>query len=310
MGWSRRRRGEVRHRLPRGSGRRVPDCLFDQHALHRGPADQRRHLRRDLRDPFDHRAARRGRLLPVRADFTVDADCAPVCGNGVVERPAESCDRQMPASCPATCQPVGACTKVEQQGVEADCSATCVATPIVDCVADDGCCPPGCSAVNDPDCPAICGDGAVEARRALRQSDHRRAPRARASARATTATPARSTSRTARWRAAPGAARTAPITACLAGDGCCPDGCTAATDGDCNPECGDGKLGAGETCDPPATCPTTCPDDGDPCTRERLGGDAAHCDAACHHDPITACSGSTADACCPTGCTSATDSDC
>jgi hypothetical protein len=65
-----------------------------------------------------------------------------------------------------------------------------------------------------------------------------------------------------------------------------------------------------ETCDPPATCPTTCPDDGDACTREVLTGYAAHCNAACQHVPITACSGETADFCCPTGCTRATDVDC
>jgi hypothetical protein len=74
--------------------------------------------------------------------------------------------------------------------------------------------------------------------------------------------------------------------------------------------CGDRNVGAGETCDPPASCPTSCPDDGDHCTLERLTGDAAHCTAGCTHVPITACSGQTADLCCPTGCTRATDVDC
>jgi hypothetical protein len=102
----------------------------------------------------------------------------------------------------------------------------------------------------------------------------------------------------------------AAITACRGGDGCCPPGCDAKADPDCGPTCGDGQLGAGETCDPPSTCPSTCPDDGDPCTREVLAGDAAHCTAACRHDPVTACSGGAADFCCPTGCTAATDADC
>jgi hypothetical protein len=69
-------------------------------------------------------------------------------------------------------------------------------------------------------------------------------------------------------------------------------------------------VGAGETCDPAASCPATCPDDGDRCTIEQLTGDAAHCDAVCQHVPVTACSGRTADLCCPTGCTPATDVDC
>jgi hypothetical protein len=69
-------------------------------------------------------------------------------------------------------------------------------------------------------------------------------------------------------------------------------------------------MGAGETCDPPSTCPTTCPDDGDPCTTETLVGNPLTCNAACRHVPITTCSTAASDHCCPTGCTSATDSDC
>jgi len=112
----------------------------------------------------------------------------------------------------------------------------------------------------------------------------------------------------------------ATIDACLDDDGCCPSGCTLANDDDCIPtcpadaascpNCPDGRIEAGETCDPPTTCPTTCPDDGDPCTTELLVGDPAHCNVACLHIPITTCSGSTSDSCCPTGCSSATDSDC
>ena len=59
--------------------------------------------------------------------------------------------------------------------------------------------------------------------------------------------------------------------------------------------CGDGRIGAGETCDPPSTCPTTCPDDGDPCTRraaDRRRRRAAT--STCRHVPITTCSGAAA----------------
>src|SRR5262249_54041790 len=101
----------------------------------------------------------------------------------------------------------------------------------------------------------------------------------------------------------------ARITACLSGDGCCPPGPDARSDPDCHPACGDGRLGAGETCDPPGDCPTVCPDDGDPCTRERLTGDPSRCNVSCQHTPVTACSGTTVDRCCPTGCTHANDAD-
>ena len=248
---------------------------------------------------------------PAGADFSVDTDCTPSCGNGVVESPAETCDYNAGAgaSCPTGCPPAGACMRVELHGSPLICSATCTAEPIVACVAGDNCCPAGCTAVNDPNCAVICGDGAVE-------------PGERCDRAITAGTPGaclrscddgNDCTVDVAYGSVESCTRSCshqPITACLGGDGCCPPGCTGATDGDCSPVCGDGKVGAGETCDPPTTCPTACPDDGDPCTSERLTGDPSRCDAVCRHTPITTCSGSTGDACCPTGCTSATDSDC
>jgi hypothetical protein len=71
--------------------------------------------------------------------------------------------------------------------------------------------------------------------------------------------------------------------------------------------CGDGVIGAGETCDPPGACPTAC-DDTDPCTSDSLIGDAAACTARCVYPAVAACGPS--DACCPPGCALPTDSDC
>ncbi len=48
-------------------------------------------------------------------------------------------------------------------------------------------------------------------------------------------------------------------TACKNGDGCCPPGCNTAIDGDCSVQCGNELREAGETCDPLASCPTSCP---------------------------------------------------
>jgi hypothetical protein len=58
---------------------------------------------------------------------------------------------------------------------------------------------------------------------------------------------------------------TAPVSeecaraACNAGvsDLCCPSACSAATDVDCA-GCGNGRLEAGEICDPPGSCPQGC----------------------------------------------------
>lgn len=248
---------------------------------------------------------------PNGANFLLDPDCPPMCGNGVIESPAERCDHQIGDSCPTseTCPPQIACTRYAVQGVGFACSATCVATPITDAVNGDNCCPAGRTAAEDSDCPAFCGNGVVENRencdRAITAGTPGACLRSCDDGIACTLDFASGT--------AEGCTRTCthqPITGCIDDDGCCPQGCAAANDRDCDPHCGDGRVGAGETCDLPGTCPTTCPDDGDACTIDRLVGDPATCSSACRHDPLTACSGSTRDSCCPTGCTAQNDRDC
>ena len=245
---------------------------------------------------------------PAGSTFAADPDCAPICGDGVVETPVESCDAAVATSCPEACPAAGACVVSRFEGTDAACNARCVTQTIASCANGDGCCPPGCNADTDDDCPVVCGDGVADpgerCDRAITAGVGGWCPPTCDDGDACTDDFASGTTL--------GCSRACShvrVTACLDGDGCCPPGCEGA-DSDCNPTCGDGHVGAGETCDPPATCPTTCPDDGDACTRERLTGDAAHCNAACQHVPVTACSGQTADLCCPTGCTAATDVDC
>ncbi len=98
------------------------------------------------------------------------------------------------------------------------------------------------------------------------------------------------------------------VTDCIAGDGCCPGPCDAQNDSDCGAECGNGEREGAETCDPPETCPTTCADDGDACTIDRLIGAATMCNVRCTHDAVASCR--SGDGCCPAGCTSAADDDC
>ncbi len=71
------------------------------------------------------------------------------------------------------------------------------------------------------------------------------------------------------------------------------------------PVCGNGIVEAGESCD--KNCPSSC-DDADPSTADAMVGSAAQCNAACTHEPITACV--SGDAFCPAACTHASDSDC
>jgi hypothetical protein len=248
---------------------------------------------------------------PPGGDLDLDADCAAVCGDGVVEPPVETCDKGIAGSCPAPTDRPAAdkCTTLTLQGSPSICTSLWVATPITACLSGDGCCPAGCTAATDGDCPGICGDRVVEANEQCDRAITAGMPGACARScndgdACTTDIASGSIQDCTR-----GCTHLA-VVACLDDDGCCPAGCTAATDSDCAPLCGDGHVGAGETCDPPSTCPTTCPDDGDPCTREVLVGNPLTCNAACRHDPITTCSTAAADHCCPTGCTSATDSDC
>lgn len=96
---------------------------------------------------------------PTGCDNTNDSDCAPKCGNGVIEPPTEECD----ANCPTSCAQQGCnLVKLTNGGT---CQAKCVATgeQQTSCINADGCCPPGCTNTNDNDCaPPTCGNGKLD----------------------------------------------------------------------------------------------------------------------------------------------------
>ncbi|MBN2494078.1 MAG: hypothetical protein JXR96_05770 [Deltaproteobacteria bacterium] len=97
------------------------------------------------------------------------------------------------------------------------------------------------------------------------------------------------------------------ITWCSAGDGCCATGCSANDDSDCSPICGNDVVEAGETCDPPQSCPADC-DDSNPCTVDTQEGSADNCDVLCRREEIDRCV--SGDGCCPAGCNANNDDDC
>ncbi|MBW2733145.1 MAG: hypothetical protein JRH20_12200, partial [Deltaproteobacteria bacterium] len=92
-----------------------------------------------------------------------------------------------------------------------------------------------------------------------------------------------------------------PITTCGLEDGCCPKGCNANTDSDCDPVCGNGVVESGETCDTAIRLGATgsCPlsvkdcDDGDYCTADVFSGKA--CTSQCDNPVVTSC---VSDRCC------------
>ena len=203
---------------------------------------------------------------------TNDNDCAPQCGNGVVET-GEKCD----GTCPASCSDSVACTQDTLTGSAALCTAACTHVAIAACVAGDGCCPSGCDANHDSDCPSRCNNGVVEPGEIC----DRNCPSTCNDADACTTDTLMGSASMCNAQCTH-----APVTACTSGDGCCPAGCTGTNDSDCA-KCGNGVVETGELCD--GTCPTSCPDDGDPCTVDSLTGSAAACNAKCTHTQSTAC---------------------
>jgi uncharacterized protein YkwD len=234
---------------------------------------------------------------PDGCDPSSDADCSTTCGDGVVD-PGETCDP--PSSCPLDCDDGDACTQDILTGSAANCSSQCVHAPIGDCFGGDGCCPAGCTSADDSDCSAACGNGVIDPGETCD-------PPSSCPATCSDGDPCTMDSLTGSAENCNAACSYPAITTCSGGDGCCPAGCNSGNDSDCLPGCGNGVIDAGETCDPPSSCPATC-DDGNSCTQDTMSGSAASCNVACAHTAITACTGG--DGCCPSSCTPATDVDC
>ena len=195
---------------------------------------------------------------PEGANSAADSDCTGTCGDGVQEGD-ELCDP--PESCPTedTCQvPESAtCLVAAVSGSADECSAECTIREL-GCVNDDGCCGAGCTFGADNDCSDTCGDGEHEPEKGeLCDSDGCPTDCAQSSPDACVEMKLFGSVEncTARCEAL-------PIIACKSGDGCCPDGCTALMDDDCETGCGNGSLEPGEGCDDGNTS------DGDGCSSE------------------------------------------
>ncbi|MBA2661289.1 MAG: CAP domain-containing protein [Bradymonadaceae bacterium] len=254
----------------------------------------------DTRNPTtqpDDAAADAAAVFDVRdvADTALPGES--ICGNGVLED-GERCDP--PSSCPQTCDDGNACTVGEMLGSPDQCNARCVQRAIALCVDDDGCCPAGCTADDDSDCSATCGNGVIDDNESCDPPSS--CPQSCAAADACTNSVMIGSAANCNARCSQ-----SPVTECVSGDGCCPLGCTANNDNDCSANCGNGALEAGEKCDPPGSCPTSC-NDGNACTVGVMTGSAQTCDAECTQTAVTACKHD--DGCCPSGCTSANDNDC
>jgi len=180
---------------------------------------------------------------PDGCDGATDPDCAPVCGNGVIEAD-EVCDP--PGSCPqsdADCDNGDACTTGRLAGSPADCSAHCVQQPLDACLDGDGCCGQGCHALNDSDCDPVCGNAVVEPGETCDPPES--CPRSSADCDDGDACTVDHAFASADDCSS--YCRHDPIQACLSGDGCCPAGCGHIDDTDCAP-CPAGQHACAEGC--------------------------------------------------------------
>ncbi|HEY2902274.1 MAG TPA: hypothetical protein VGL59_16960, partial [Polyangia bacterium] len=197
----------------------------------------------------------------------LDIDCPALCGNGVLDL-GELCDPAIAApqagACPPSCDDGNPCTADQRNGT--GCQATCTHTPITSFTAGDGCCPSGSNRNQDSDCPAKCGNSVLEEGETCD-------PGAQSPVPCPTSCPASPSACLKRVLTGDkdhcdAACEVQMVTICSAQkDGCCPAGCTAATDPDCSATCGDGVVSAasGELCDTAivsgtGACPTHCSD--------------------------------------------------
>ena len=92
-----------------------------------------------------------------------NTSCRFTCGDGIIAG-AETCDTAIPGNqpgaCPLSCEQSSTCGTARLEG--SLCTSVCVEAPVTDCLDGDGCCGAGCSAADDADCLASCGNGVVE----------------------------------------------------------------------------------------------------------------------------------------------------
>ncbi|HKU44892.1 MAG TPA: hypothetical protein VJR89_42325 [Polyangiales bacterium] len=244
--------------------------------------------------PMGTNASAADGCCPAGANANSDRDCPAVCGNGVIE-PGERCDG---TSCPSNCNDNDVCTAdfVEGEGCQRSCGHRDLGP---NRNTKDGCCPNGANSTTDADCSADCGNNLVEP------------PELCDGNCPTVAMCNDSMACTRDFVDGTGCMQKCghtDITTPANNDGCCPQNGTpranANNDDDCRPDCGNGIKEGTELCDG-ADCPMSCPDDGNPCTRERLEGEA--CQRRCTVERIT--TAMPGDSCCP-GLDMYEDSDC
>lgn len=164
-----------------------------------------------------------------------DADCPATCDNGVIEN-GETCDPL--STCPGACPSVGC--QLRQLDNPGTCNAACSNAGLIQtCTTGDSCCPAGCTANNDGECAAVCGNGTLESGELCDGNCPTSCPQQGCQLYQLI-----DNGPCQQQCVAGGQQGT-----CQSGDGCCPAGCNAVNDNDCAPFCGNSVVEPGETCD-------------------------------------------------------------
>jgi len=214
----------------------------------------------------------------VITDAEVNLDAPPVCGDGTVTQVEEVCDTAIPqgqsGACPQDCDDQDVCT-TDTMNDPNTCQSSCHHATIKTCIHGDGCCPDGCEPATDSDCAAVCGDGLIGEGETC---DTGISPGQAGSCPTDCddGSPC-TTDKLVGQGSCQAHCTYDPITSCMSNDGCCPNNCSLADDGDLDcPGCGNARLetNLGEECDDGNAanldgCTTSCTIQsgqiGDPC---------------------------------------------
>jgi hypothetical protein len=180
------------------------------------------------------------------------------CGDGQVTG-TEKCDISieagMPGACATQCPPLEKCTPRVLNG--SACQTECVLRQVL-CENDDDCCTGNCTASNDNDCSAQCGDGIIQDSASETCEKGTPTPCKTTDADCDDKDPCTSDKLIGNPNACNSACTNTKVSDAKAGDACCPTGANANTDSDCKPMCGNGVRESGEECDGGEACTAAC----------------------------------------------------
>lgn len=199
--------------------------------------------------------SRRDGQLSDDSGVFLDATPLTVCGDGRVTG-VEKCDVAikpgLPGACPTECPDLEKCVPRILNGTA--CQTACELRQVL-CESGDGCCAGNCTPSNDADCSASCGDGVLQP---LETCEPRSEASCPTQADCDDGDPCTTDMLMGTAAACNVTCAHIPITQLAAGDGCCPAGANANTDGDCVPRCGNQVHEAGEDCDGVDGCTASC----------------------------------------------------